>query len=163
MNRTLSSTLDRMLTLNRALDHAFAASTLGAGGARLWVPALDVAEKADAYLVSMELPGVDPAQVDVHFEQNVLTIRGTKPASFDASNGEIRVYTNERVSGGFERAIRLPDFVDSDGIEASFHNGLLSIVIPKAQAAQARRIEIRAGSAQSQQRIEDASKVSGEN
>jgi len=142
-NRGLSTTLDRMLSLNRALDQAFSAPL--AGGGRLWVPPMDVAERTDAYLVHAELPGVEPAQVELSFEQNVLTVRGTKPSGLETSKeGELRVYSNERVSGTFERSLRFPDFVDADRIEASFANGLLTIVIPKAQAAQPRRIEIRA-------------------
>jgi HSP20 family protein len=141
-NRTLNSTLDRMLTLNRALDHALA--TNWAGDARVWVPAVDVVEKKDAYVMYAELPGVDASQVDISFEQNVLTIRGTKSSSLDASKqGELRVYASERVFGAFERSIRLPEFVDGEQIGAAFENGLLTITVPKAQAAQARKIEIR--------------------
>ena len=145
-NRSLSSTLDRMWTLNRALDQALADGfDRTQRGRQLWVPAMDVAEKADAYLINVELPGVEPNQVEINFEQNVLTVRGTKPSSFDATNGEYRVYTAERVSGEFERAVRLPDFVDSERIEASYAHGLLRVLVPKAQAAQPRRIEIKPG------------------
>lgn len=139
--RSLGTSLDRMLTLNRALDQAFS----GVGGSRVWVPALDVAERGDAYVIHAELPGVSPDQVDVSFEQNVLTIRGTKPASFDvATEGEVRVFAAERVHGSFERSVRLPEFVDADRIEANFTNGLLTVTVPKAQAAQPRKITIRA-------------------
>lgn len=144
-NRSLSSTLDRMWTLNRALDHALSGGYGAARAPQLWVPAMDVAEKPDAYLINVELPGVDPSQVEINFEQNVLTVRGTKPSSFDPTNGEYRVYTAERVTGEFERAVRLPDFVDSEHIDASYSNGLLRILVPKAQAAQPRKIEIKAG------------------
>jgi len=148
-SRTLGTSLDRMLTLNRALDQAFN----GAMGARVWVPALDVAERGDAYLIHVELPGVSPEQVDVSFEQNVLTVRGNKPASFDvAAEGEVRVFAAERVHGGFERSVRVPEFVDADRIEATFNNGLLTITIPKAQAAQPRKITIR-GTEQSDKQI----------
>lgn len=137
-NRPFGSSLDRMLTLNRALDEAFN-SSLG----RVWVPALDVAEKKDAYVVLVELPGVSPEQVDVSFEQNVLTIAGAKPASFDTkTDGEIRVFAAERVSGSFERSVRLPEFVDAEGIAAAYENGLLTITVPKAKGAQKRKIEI---------------------
>ena len=147
--RTLGTSLDRMLTLNRALDQAFNGT-----GSRVWVPALDVAERGDAYVIHVELPGVSPEQVDVSFEQNVLTIRGTKPASFDvASEGEVRVFAAERVHGGFERAIRLPEFVDADRIEATFTNGLLTVTVPKAQAAQPRRITIRGAEQGDKQQI----------
>lgn len=142
INRSLTSTLDRMLTLNRALDQAFSGA-LGEPGTRLWVPAVDVVEKNDAYLIACELPGVDASQVDISFEQNVLTIRGTKTAGFEAA-GEVRVYAAERVSGAFERAVRLPEFVDGDHISAELRNGLLTITVPKAQAAQPRKITINA-------------------
>lgn len=138
--RSLGTSLDRMLTLNRVFDQALN----GVAGSRVWVPALDVAERGDAYVILAELPGVGPDQVDVSFEQNVLTIRGSKPASFDvASEGELRVFAAERVHGSFERSVRLPEFVDADRIEASFTNGLLTITVPKAQAAQPRKITIR--------------------
>jgi HSP20 family protein len=142
--RSLGSSLDRMLTLNRALDQAFS----GVAGSRVWVPALDVAERGDAYVIHAELPGVSPDQVDVSFEQNVLTIRGTKPASFDvAAEGELRMFAAERVHGSFERSVRLPEFVDAESIEANFTNGLLTVTVPKAQAAQPRKITIRGTSA----------------
>ena len=146
-NRSLSSTLDRMWTLNRALDQALASGFDRTRGPQVWVPAMDVAEKADAYVINVELPGVEPGQVEINFEQNVLTIRGAKPSSFDATNGEYRVYTAERVSGEFERAVRLPDFVDTERIDASYSHGLLQILVPKAQTAQPRKIEIKAGNA----------------
>jgi HSP20 family protein len=138
-----------MWSLNHALDQALSTGLDRTSRApQLWVPAMDVAEKSDAYLISVELPGVEPGQVEINFEQNVLTVRGMKPSSFDASNGEYRVYTAERVSGDFERAVRLPDFVDSERIEASYAHGLLRILVPKARAAQARKIEIKPGTAE---------------
>ncbi|MEO8622302.1 MAG: Hsp20/alpha crystallin family protein [bacterium] len=99
-----------------------------------------------------ELPGVNPDQVDITFEQNVLTIRGAKPAGFDAQNdAEVRVFAAERVHGGFERSIRLPEFVDADRIDAAFANELLTVTVPKAQAAQARKINVRTTSDEPQQ------------
>jgi HSP20 family protein len=140
--RALNSTLDRMITLNRAIDHAFANGL--SGQSRAWVPAIDVVEKKDAYLLYAELPGVDASQVDISFEQNVLTVRGTKKTAIEATpESELRVYAAERVTGNFERTVRLPEFVDGQKIGAEFNNGLLTITVPKAQAAQARKIEIK--------------------
>lgn len=142
LTRSLNSTLDRMLTLNHALDQAF---TAGWTNDRVWVPAIDVVEKKDAYEVHTELPGVDASQIDVSFEQNVLTIRGKKSSKIEATDGaELRVYAAERVSGSFERNIRLPEFVDGERIAAKFENGLLTVSVPKAKAAQARKIRIEA-------------------
>jgi HSP20 family protein len=137
-SRSLGTPIDRMLSLNQAFDQAF-----GALGSRVWVPAMDVAERGDAYLVQAELPGVSPDQVDVSFEQNVLTIRGTKAGSFDVNaEGELRVFAAERVHGSFERSVRLPEFVDADRIEAKFAHGLLTITVPKAEAAKPRKIAV---------------------
>ena len=147
--RSLSSTLDRMMSLNRALDDTVAGTRQAFGG-RLWVPALDVTERKDAYLVTIELPGVDPKDVDISFEQNVLTVRGTKASTIAAGDSELRVYANERVSGAFERAIRLPEFVNGDEISAHSANGLLEITIPKAQIAQPRKIEVKTAAPQIQ-------------
>ena len=142
-NRTLNSTLDRMLTLNRALDEAFSGSWTEN---RVWVPAVDVVETKNAYVLYAELPGVDPSQIDIKFEKSVLTVGGAKLPAFDAAkNGEHRIYAAERVTGNFERSIRLPEFVDGDKIAAEFNNGLLTVTVPKAQAAQPRRIEIKGG------------------
>jgi HSP20 family protein len=142
--RSLNSTLDRMMSLNRVLDHAMNGSWPGDSADRVWVPALDIVEKRDAYIVVAELPGVSQSAVELSFEQNVLTIRGRKSPSLDsATDGELRVYTSERVAGTFERAIRLPEFVDSEGIGAELRDGLLTVTIPKATAAQARKIEIK--------------------
>jgi HSP20 family protein len=140
--RSLSSTLDRMLTLNRALDQAF--TTGWSGEPRTWTPAVDVVEKKDAYVFYAELPGVDASQVTVNFEKHVLTIRGTKePTISAAANGDLRVYAAERATGAFERSLRLPEFVDGERISAEFTNGLLTVTVPKAQAAQPRKIEIK--------------------
>ena len=141
--RSRNTTLDRMMSLNRALDQAFSAALTN--DSRVWVPAIDVVEQKDAYLMYAELPGVDASQVDISFEQNVLTVRGTKPTLIDTNaEGEVRVYAAERVMGSFERSIKLPEFVDGDRIGADFSNGLLTVTVPKAKAAQARKIEIKA-------------------
>jgi len=141
--RSRNTTLDRMMTLNRALDQAFNAALTN--DSRVWVPAIDVVEQKDAYLMYAELPGVDASQVDISFEQNVLTVRGTKRSAVEATaEGELRVYAAERVTGSFERSVRLPEFVDGEAIQAEFTNGLLKVTVPKAKAAQARKIEIKA-------------------
>jgi HSP20 family protein len=114
---------------------------------------MDVAERTDAYIVHAELPGVNPDQVEVSFEQNVLTLRGSKPASFDVSSeGELRVFAAERVHGSFERSVRLPEFVDADRISAQFDRGVLTVTIPKAEAAKSRKIAVNVG------RIDDGQK-----
>ena len=144
LGRSFNSTLDRMLTLNRVLDEALANSWNGATEARSWVPALDVVERHDAYLLALEVPGVDPATIDISFEKNVLTVRGSKPMGFELDkNAELRVYSAERVVGDFERSVRLPDFVDGEHIVADFKHGMLLLTVPKVQAAQPRKITVK--------------------
>jgi HSP20 family protein len=139
--RARTSNLDRMMSLNRALDQAITSAWTTDN--RVWIPAIDIVEKRDAYVLYAELPGMDASQIEMSFEKSVLTIRGTKPSQLEnGSDGEIRVYAAERASGSFERSVRLPEFVDGNAISADLTNGLLVVTIPKAQAAQPRRIEI---------------------
>ncbi len=142
--RPLSPALDRMFSLNRELDRAFGEALAGTGS-RVWHPATDVIEQANDYLITLELPGVRPDAAEVVFEQNTLTVRGTKsPTVQPTEDTELRIYTAERVSGAFERSFRLPEFVDGNGIQATFDNGVLSISIPKKPASQPRKIQINA-------------------
>jgi HSP20 family protein len=140
LNRSLTSTLDRMMTLNRALDEAFTNGT-SAETARVWVPAIDVYEKKDAYVLRAELPGVDRSNIDIGFEKNVLTISGTK--STEVGEDDLRIYAAERVSGSFSRSLRLPEFIDGDRISAEYKDGLLTVTVPKAAVAQPRKIEVK--------------------
>ena len=144
--RSLNSTLDRVFTLNRAFDHMLSDHWNGEP-AEVWIPALDLVEKKDAYLALIELPGAKASQISVSFEKGVLTISGTKPAIARDEN-ETRVYVAERMTGTFERSLRLPEFVDAEHISAEFVDGLLTVTIPKAQAAQPRKIQIQANATQ---------------
>ena len=142
--RTLSPTLDRVFALNRELDRVMGAAAGNRGGStQSWTLPLDVVERADDYVVSADLPGVSPEQVDISFEHNTLSVRGTRPWAFTANDGELRVYSAERWSGSFERSVRLPEYVEGDRIEASFANGVLTITVPKAAAAKPRKITVQ--------------------
>jgi HSP20 family protein len=142
-------TFNRVLTFDREIDRVLNGWN---NGKRFFVPALDVVERSDAYVVSAEFPGVDPQTIDIAFENNTLTLRGTKQATVPAQeNEELRVYTAERLSGGFERAVRLPEYVEGDRIEASYEHGVLTVTIPKAEAARPRKIEIKGLSSNSSQ------------
>jgi HSP20 family protein len=143
LNRAMTTTLDRMLTLNRALDEAFTTTANGSGAARVWVPAIDLIEKKDAYVVLAELPGVDRSAIDITFEKSVLTISGQKSALLEAKDEELRLFAAERVSGSFSRSLRMPEHIDGDRISADYRDGLLTVTIPKAEIAQPRRIEVK--------------------
>ena len=139
MTSQLMPTFNRVLAFDRELDRL-----VNWNGQRSFVPSLDVVERADAYLISAELPGVDSSAVEISFENNTLTLRGTKqPWLVPQQNEEYRVYTAERLSGAFERAVRLPEYVEGDKIEAAYANGVLTITVPKAAAARPRKIDIK--------------------
>ena len=142
LNRSVTTTLDRMMTLNRALDEAFTNSVNGET-ARVWVPAIDLIEKKDAYIVRAELPGVERSAIDISFEKNILTISGQKNALLEGKDEELRVFAAERVSGSFSRSLRMPDYIDGDKIGAEYKDGLLTVTIPKAELAQPRKIEVK--------------------
>lgn len=148
-NNTRDSVLDRMLTMTRAMDQV-----LGAEQGRnwpatrndVWLPPMDCYETAEAYVVNIDLPGMSADAVEVSFEQNTLTIKGTRPATIQRrEKEEFRLFSAERLSGDFARSVRLPEYVDGERIDASFAEGVLTITIPKAQAALPRRIEVNKG------------------
>lgn len=103
-------------------------------------PALDVEENEDGFTLHVELPGVKPDDVDVSIEENVLTIAGQRDFYSDANaEGFKRI---ERRFGRFHRAVRLPDRVAPDRIEAHYKDGLLTVSVPKAEEAKPRRIQV---------------------
>ncbi len=130
--------------LNDDMDRIF--TTLFGGGrqapstAGAFAPALDVEESDEHFTLHVELPGVDPDEVEITLEENVLTIAGERSFYADrTADGFRRV---ERSFGRFHRAVRLPDRVDADGVEATVRHGLLTITVPKAEEAKPRRIAI---------------------
>jgi HSP20 family protein len=142
--RPLSPVLDRMFSLDQELDRALG-DAMTNGASHVWHPATDVIEQTNGYLIALELPGVEPDGVEVVFEQNILTVRGTKtPTVQPTEDAELRIYTAERVSGAFERSFRLPEHVDGSAIQATFRNGVLTISVPKKPASQPRKITINA-------------------
>jgi HSP20 family protein len=142
----LAQTLDRMSVLNRALGEVLPEAMRGASP--VWVPALEVAERGDAYMIAVDLPGVREGDLELSFENNVLTLRGSKTASFAGQNeNDLRVHISERQTGSFERSVRLPEFVEGDKIEAHFTDGVLYVTVPKSRAAQPRRIPVNGAGA----------------
>ena len=117
----------------------------GATGAATpaWAPALDIAERKDAYLVTVELPGVKLDDLDITLEDGLLTIQGERHFAHDSS--EEQVHRVERRSGSFRRAITLPAQVMADEVEASMEDGVLRILVPKAEEAKPKRIQVTLG------------------
>jgi HSP20 family protein len=118
----------------------------GSGTATAWAPALDISERKDAYLVTVELPGVEAEDLEITLEDGLLTIQGERHFAHDSS--EQQFHRVERRYGAFRRSITLPAQVRAEQIEASFDNGVLQILVPKMEEATPKRIQIRPGRAE---------------
>jgi HSP20 family protein len=102
-----------------------------------WLPASDFAETEKAYMVSMELPGIDITKIEVSFEDGVLTVKGEKTK--ETTEGE-NCDCAERYYGSFERILRISEKVDSDKIDATYKDGILKLTIPKAEGTTVKKI-----------------------
>jgi HSP20 family protein len=118
----------------------------GSGTATAWAPALDISERKDAYLVTVELSGVEADDLEITLEDGLLTIQGERHFAHDSS--EQQFHRVERRYGAFRRSITLPAQVQAEQIEASFDNGVLQILVPKMEEATPKRIQIRPGRAE---------------
>jgi len=127
----------------QAMGQGGRAASGGEAGARAWAPALDIAERNDAYVVTVEVPGIKPEELDITIENGALTISGER--RFETESKEQQFHRIERRYGAFRRSITLPNRVKADAVEASFEDGLLQVVVPKAEEAKPKRIEVRAG------------------
>ena len=104
-----------------------------------WIPPADIAENENHYVVTVEVPGIDMKALDVSFEEGVLIIKGekTKPTEENECT-----YCAERYTGSFERRFRVPGHVDQEKIDATYHDGVLKITLPKDEKNRAKKIEI---------------------
>ncbi len=106
-----------------------------------WVPAVDIHEEQERYVISADVPGVDPASIDVSMDHGVLTISGERRSerSEERAGGARRV---ERLYGNFYRRFALPDSADAEHVEARSVNGVLEVVIPKKAQVQPKKIKV---------------------
>lgn len=144
-----------MLTLYRPFTNLFRDefadrdwSSLFYGGAQSrasagFTPAVDVVEQEKAYLLRAEIAGVSPSDIDLQVENDVLTVRGERKHEHQQEGAGYRRV--ERSYGSFSRSFVLPQGTNVDAIEARAENGVLTISIPKVQAATARKVEVKGG------------------
>jgi HSP20 family protein len=145
----LRSVPDELLRMNRINSQRLSpAGYLGqrfdpSASTQAWAPALDISERKDAYLITVELPGVKTEELEITFEDSLLTIQGERHPVGDPATE--KVHRAERCYGAFRRSITLPSHVQADAIEATAHDGVMQILVPKAPEARAKRIQVRAG------------------
>ena len=105
-----------------------------------WIPPVDVLEEGDTIRIVAELPGVKPEDVRISLENNVLTIQGEKKKEMVGEDD--KAYRFERAYGMFERSFTLPATIDANKIVAKYDAGLLTVLLPKVEAAKPRQITV---------------------
>jgi HSP20 family protein len=103
-------------------------------------PAIDVTEDADRFRISADMPGCNPQEIDVRYDQGVLTILGKIHPRTDRAGGALSL---EYRVGDYFRTFNLGESIHVEGIEASYENGVLTLILPKVEAAKPKKIEVR--------------------
>ncbi len=106
-----------------------------------WLPDLDVSETDKEFIVRAEVPGIEKDNIDITLTDGLLTIKGEK--KHEKEEKEENYHCVERRYGSFARTLRLPSDVEHDKIDASYKDGVLKLVIPKPEKAEAKKIEIK--------------------
>ena len=107
-----------------------------------WAPVVDIIENENALTVKAELPGIEPKDVAVNIDNNVLTLKGERRIEKEVKTQSY--HRMERAYGTFARSIALPAFVDAEHVKAEFKNGLLMVTVPKKANARTRAVEVKA-------------------
>ncbi|MGH8319556.1 MAG: Hsp20/alpha crystallin family protein [Steroidobacteraceae bacterium] len=128
--------------LHRHLDEAFSANDAGDSDGAWWIPQVDVHEEPERFAVLIDVPGVEPKDIEITAEKGVLTIRGERHAHTQEESGGYRRL--ERRSGRFLRRFTLPESANLESISAKHTHGVLEVTIPKQAKLQPRRIEVAA-------------------
>ena len=126
--------------MNRLFNTVFDTPPGNGGTLRRWVPAMDLVETDDHFILRADLPGMRQDDVKIELEDTTLTVSGERRAEHE-SKGE-GYYRVERAFGEFSRSLTLPQGVDPEAVAASFQNGVLEVRVPKPETRKPRRIEI---------------------
>jgi HSP20 family protein len=133
--------------MNRIFDDTFRGQRGGAeddwalGGN--WAPAVDIFEQNGNIVLKAELPGIDPKDVDIRVENNVLSLRGER--KFESEVNRENCHRVERAYGTFSRSFTLPNVVNTEKIKADYHDGVLQVTLPQKEEAKPKQISISVG------------------
>jgi HSP20 family protein len=130
--------------VNRLFNTLFSAQE-ERGGAQRWLPAIDLVEADDHFVLKADLPGLGEEHVSIEIQDNTLTIAGERKAEHESR--ERGWYRVERSFGRFSRSLTLPEGVNAEGVTASFDKGVLEVRIPKPEERKPRRVQIQPGAA----------------
>jgi HSP20 family protein len=128
--------------MNRLFNTVFDAPSSGAPGSALrrWMPAMDLVESGDHFVLRADLPGMSEEDVSIEFEDGTLTLSGERKAEHEEN--EEGFHRVERSFGAFSRSLTLPQGTDADAVTAKFDRGVLEVRIPKPEQRKPRKIAI---------------------
>jgi HSP20 family protein len=137
-----SAALDRLANMRAEMDRVFE-STVGSfsrspAPLSRWNPAVDVYQDKDQFTVVVELPGLKKEEIEISLHDETLTISGERKSEKSSE----QEFLTERLYGRFQRSLTLPTAVDAEKVIASYKNGLLQVVLPKAEEAKPKQIEV---------------------
>lgn len=133
-----------LTALQSEVNRLFSRATGGDGAERQsWTPAVDVVETDDAIVLKAELAGMDPKDINIEVQDNVLTVSGER--RFEEEVKEDKFYRIERRYGSFSRSLALPSTADETKVEAKYENGVLKVTVPKAEIAKPKKITVTVG------------------
>jgi len=133
---------NRLSSLRTELDRLFdfTGTSRDSGLFSGWTPALDVFDEKDNFVVSVELPGLKKEEINLSFQDGVLSISGERKQAVENKEGQ--TFRSERYFGKFQRSVTLPATVDAAKISASYKDGILSVTLPKAEEAKPKQIAV---------------------
>jgi HSP20 family protein len=126
--------------LDRLFENQFNELNLGSQPERLWNPAVDIYEDANNVFVKAELPGLKKEDIEVSLEDGVLAVSGERKSA--SNQTDAKTNRAERFVGRFQRSIILPAEVKADQVNAHYQDGILTITLPKAEAAKPKQIKV---------------------
>ena len=132
--RPVLASFSRLTNLQDELDRLFGSQPSA------WAPALDVRENKDNFVIRTELPGLKREEIDVTLQDDTLVISGERQAEKTAEG--VEVHRQERYYGKFQRALALPELVAADKVKAEYKDGVLTVTLPKTEAAKPRKIDV---------------------
>ena len=142
LHRDIERTLSREFGANNAVARDSTSETVD------WTPAVDVRETKDSFVLTADVPGVNPKDIEITTEKGLLTIRGARQAGAQengsAQTDEEFSYRIERANGRFVRRFKLPESAQAEAVTAKTSYGVLTLTIPKRAEVQPRRIEVQA-------------------
>lgn len=132
-----------MTNVQDQLDRVWRGMLEGRRGQESWLPAVDVFDTKDAVVLKAELAGMNPDDIEIEVDDNVLTMKGER--KFEEKVDDERYYRVERRYGAFSRSIALPQGVRADDIQATYEDGVLEVRVPKAEVEKPKKITVTPG------------------